>query len=276
MESNDSIIKQQINDCVDLLKSVLGDDLFGVYLYGSYLLGGLQKYSDIDLFAVSNRETTREEKKQFEKALLKISGIYAVSKDRKPIELTIVVQSDINPWQYPTRFDFLYGDWLRKEFEAGNVEPWPTKELSNLALVITQLLISHKTLFGPSPNQLLAPIPYKDFFNATTSEIENLMKDLDRDTRNVLLTLARVWCTLETDMIQSKSNAASYAIEKLPEEHKLVLDNAKSILLGDKEENWGGLGNQIKPCAEFMIEKIKKQMEIIKASNYAGRNIRIG
>ena len=101
------------------------------------------------------------------------------------------------------------------------------------------------------------------------------MKDLDWDTRNVLLTLARAWCTLETDTIQSKSDAATYAVEKLPEEYKLVLVNAKSILLGDKVENWSGLENLIKPCAEYMIEQIKQQMEIIKSSNYSERTVRI-
>ena len=43
----------QINQCVDLLKDVLGKDLLGVYLYGSAVVGGLQKYSDLDLFARS-------------------------------------------------------------------------------------------------------------------------------------------------------------------------------------------------------------------------------
>jgi len=208
MEANNNNVNNQIDKCLELLKSILSDDLLGVYLYGSSLLGGLHKFSDLDLFAVSKRETTKEDKEQLEKALLKISGIYAVSKNLKPIELTIVVESDINPWQYPPKFDFLYGDWLREKFETGSIEPWPSKMLPNLALVITQLLLSNKVLFGPNPNQLLPIVPYKDFFNATTSEIKSLMKDLDWDTRNVLLTLARIWCTLETNTIRSKSNAA--------------------------------------------------------------------
>lgn len=276
MDANDKIIQQQIEACLTLLKNVLGEDLLGVYLYGSLLMGGLQKFSDIDLFAISKRETMTEEKEQLEKALLKISGIYAVSKDRKPIELTVVVNSDISPWQYPPKFDFLYGDWFRKAFEAGQIEPWPSKILPNLALVITQLLLSNKTLFGPNPHQLLPRVPYEDFFNATTLEIANLMRDLESDTRNVLLTLARIWCTLETNTIQSKSNAATYAIERLPKEYKLVVDNARLILHGDKEENWIGLENHIEKCAEFMMDQIKKQMEIIKYSNYSERIITLG
>lgn len=274
MDTNKNNIKQ-IDDCSKLLKNILRDDLLGIYLYGSSIMGGLQKFSDIDLFVISNRKTTYEEKKQLVNSLLKISGIYSISKDIKPIELTIVVKSDVNPWQYPPKFDFLYGDWMRKDFEGGNIEPWKTKENPNLAIVITQILLSNKTLFGPCLDQLLAPVPYGDFISATTAEIDSLMNDLDWDTRNVLLTLARIWCTLETDTIRSKADAIYWTIEKIPIEYRPVLERAKDILLGKEDEKWEDIKNQAKSCAIFMLEIIKKQMYAIKASNYSERSIKI-
>ncbi|WP_367606076.1 hypothetical protein [Legionella sp. W05-934-2] len=42
-------MKQQLEDSLELLKMILGPDLLGVYLYGSSLVGGLQKYSDVVL-----------------------------------------------------------------------------------------------------------------------------------------------------------------------------------------------------------------------------------
>lgn len=272
--TNDKILTQ-INDCLGLLKHVLGNNLLGVYVYGSYLMGGLQKFSDIDIFAISKRETTKEEKRMLAQALLKISGIYAVSKDIKPIELTIVVHSHVHPWQYPPAFDFLYGDWMRKEFEAGVIEPWPTKELPNLALVITQLLLSHQVLFGSDPHILLDAVPYKDFLHASTNEIDSLLGDIDWDTRNVLLTLARIWSTVETNTIRSKADAASWAMNRLPKEYKPLMQKAKSIMLGEEDEHWEDVQKLIKPCAEFMIEQIKKQLEIILASDYSNASIRL-
>lgn len=274
MKTDDKILTQ-INDCLELLKHVLGNDLLGVYVYGSLLMGRLQKFSDIDIFAVSKRETTKKEKGQLAQALLKISGIYTVSKELKPIELTIVVKSQINPWQYPPTFDFLYGDWMRKKFEEGVIEPWPTKVLPNLALVITQLLLSNKILLGPSPHTLLDPVPYKDFLHASTKEIDSLLGDIDWDTRNVLLTLARIWSTVETDTIRSKKDAASWTIDKLPKEYKPLLEKAMSILLGEENENWEDVKELIKPSADFMIEQIKKQLKIIHSSDHSGRSIRI-
>src|SRR5258706_6572547 len=103
-----NVVMEQIKQCADLLKSVFGRHLLGVYLYGSAVMDGLQKYSDIDVFAVTEKPATDREKSELIKNLLQISGIY-MGNEKLPIELTIVVKSEMNPWHYPPRFDFQYG-----------------------------------------------------------------------------------------------------------------------------------------------------------------------
>lgn len=267
-------IKIQIGQCINLVKEIFGKNLLGVYLYGSSIVGGLQKYSDIDLFVVSSRATTREEKAMLATALLKISGIYMISK-KFPIELTIVKKSEINPWHYPPRFDFQYGDWLRKEFENENSEPWSTKEMPDLALLITQVLLASKTLFGVGPDQLLCKVPYKDFMIATTDALPNLISELKSDTRNVLLTLARIWSTVETDAIYSKSAAADWAMERLPEEYRPVMKRAKEIYKGEEKEKWSDMQELINPCANFILSKINNKIIQIKLSDNTSKSIKL-
>jgi predicted nucleotidyltransferase len=252
-----SNIDLQISQSLKLLKNMLAEDLLGVYLYGSAVQGGLQRYSDLDLFVVLNRETTIEEKKQLVSGLLDISGIY-MNDTKPPIELTIVVKPDVNPWKYPPRFDFQYGEWLREEFEKGNLEPWQSKEMPDLAILIPQVLLSGKSLLGPNPSELLPQIPYQDFVQAMVHGLPELMANLESDTRNALLTLARVWHTLETNTIYSKADSAGWAIPQLPNEYQVVLKRAKSIYLGVEEENWEYLAQLIKPCAEFIQAKINE------------------
>ncbi len=179
--------QKQIDQCLTLIKEIFGQDLLGVYLYGSAVLGGLQKYSDIDLFVVSDRSSTYEEKTKLVTNLRQISGIYMKS-TKSPIKITIVEKAAINPWHYPPNFDFQYGEYLREQFESGIIEPLSTKEMPDLALLITQVLLASITLFGANPNKLLCNIPYKDFMIATTDALPNLMSELNSDTRNVLLT----------------------------------------------------------------------------------------
>lgn len=40
---------EQIHACLDLVKEIFGRNLLGVYLYGSAISCGLQKYSDIEM-----------------------------------------------------------------------------------------------------------------------------------------------------------------------------------------------------------------------------------
>ncbi len=266
--------EKQVNQCLNLLRDIFRDDLLGVYLYGSSILGGLQKYSDIDLFVVSKRATTREEKAELARCLLKISGIYLKSK-KLPIEMTIVEKSAINPWHYPPQFDFQYGDWLRKQFESGNIEPWPTKEMPDLALLITQVLLASKTLMGSNPDQTLCKVPYQDFLLATTDALPHLLCDLDSDTRNALLTFSRIWSTVVTDTIRSKPAAADWAINRLPEKYRPVMERAKAIYKGEEKEYWDDTRELIKSCADFMVSQINNKITEIKLSDNTNSVIKI-
>jgi len=265
---------KQINQCLELLKDVLGKNLLGVYLYGSAIVGGLQKYSDIDLFVVADRATTYEEKVRLEADLLQISGIYMKS-SKLPIEMTIVNKSEINPWRYPPHFDFQYGDWLREAFESGNIEPWQTKEMPDLALLITQVLLASKAVWGPSPDQLLSKIPYRDFMMATTRVLDDLLADLNSDTRNVLLTYARIWSTVETDTIRSKPAAADWVIERLPEYFRPVMSRAKAICIGKDHEYWDDITPLIRPCVDFILSHINQKIASIALSDQADKSIKL-
>jgi predicted nucleotidyltransferase len=264
-------MQQQLENSIELLKMILGHDLLGVYLYGSSLVGGLQKYSDIDLFAVTNRATTSEEKAKLIAALLQISGIYMKS-SKLPLEIILVEKRIINPWQYPPHFDFQYGDWLRETFEKGIIEPWENYEMPDLAVIVTQVLLRSETLWGVKASQLLVEVPYHDFIKAMLHDVNRLSADLDHDTRNILLTFARIWSTLETDTIRSKPTAADWVINHLPENHQPVMKRAKSICMGVENEYWDDIKVLIQPCVDFMGDRINGK---IQSMNFEDPNKRI-
>lgn len=255
-------MQQQLKDSLELLKMLLGPDLLGVYLYGSSLVGGLQKYSDIDLFVVTRRATTSEEKARLIAELLQIPGIYMKS-SKLPIEMTLVEKAAINPWRYAPYFDFQYGDWLRQFFEKGIIEPWVTNKMPDLALIVTQVLLKSQTLLGLEPERLLAAVPYHDFIKAMLHDLNRLAMDLEHDTRNVLLTYARIWSTLETNAIRSKPAAADWVMNHLPKVYQPVMRRAKSICIGMENEYWDDVKVLIKSCADFMANKINERASLI-------------
>lgn len=196
----------QLEEIVAVAGGVLGGDVIGAYLHGSAVLGELRPASDVDVLVVSRRSMDERGRRALLGGLLGISGS---RNGVRPVELIVVVQSEVQPWRYPPTCDFLYGEWLRDEYEAGEV-PQPAP-MPDLALLITMVLTGDHPLTGPRPAQVLGSVPHSDLVRASVAGIPDLLDNLDGDTRNVLLTLARIWTTLATGQIRSKDAAADWA-----------------------------------------------------------------
>jgi streptomycin 3"-adenylyltransferase len=234
------------------VREVLGPDALGAYLFGSAAVGGLKPASDLDVLAVAARPTTLEEKRRLSAWLL------ASSRPPHRLELTIVVRSQVRPWRYPPTTDFQYGDWLRGEFERGEVEPAQPAS-PDLTVLLAMVLLADRPLFGPPPAELLDPIPPDDVARASLAEVDDLLAGLEHDTRNVILTLARIWSTLETGVIRSKDAAADWALERLPPEQRAPLARARAIYVGDEEERWDDLAAQVRPHADYVVARISRR-----------------
>ena len=250
--------QQQLTRVVSLVRDLLGPDAVAAYLFGSAVLGGLRSESDLDVLAVSRRRTSYEEKQRLVDRLLAISGRPAPSGPWRRVELTIVVESEVRPWGYPPTFDFQYGDWLRSEFESGSVEPWSTKAMPDLALLITMVILAATPLLGPPPGQIFDAVPPGDLARAMLAGIDPLREDLYSDTRNVLLTFARMWSTLATDVIRSKDAAADWVLARIPEEHRPVLARARAIYLGQEPEGWDDLRDHLDAHVEYVVAEVRR------------------
>jgi predicted nucleotidyltransferase len=237
-----------------LVGEVLGDDLLGAYLHGSAVLGGLRPHSDIDVLAVLGRHTTPEERREIVERLLKISGARARRGAARPVELTMVVRAEVQPWRYPPELEFMYGEWLRDDYEAG-VIPSPTLS-SDLAPLITMVLQAERPLLGPPPAELLEPVPASDLRRAITEGVPGLLDEIDTDTRNVLLTLVRIWATVVTGRVMSKDAAADWALPRLPDDHRPALARARAIYLGEEDDRWAGMAAEVRALAEHVVAAI--------------------
>ncbi|MEU3658038.1 aminoglycoside adenylyltransferase family protein [Streptomyces sp. NPDC032161] len=246
----------QLEQTVDLVRNVVGPELLGTYLHGSAVLGGLAPASDLDILAVTRRSLDEAKRQALVEGLLDISGLTPTV---RPVELTVVIQSEVRPWRFPPIGDFLYGEWLRDELQAGAApRPGP---MPDLALVLAVVLAGDHALTGPPPAELLDPVPHTDLVRATVEAIPELLADLDDDTRNVLLTLARVWATLATGEIKTKDAAAHWAVAHLPPEHRPVLEHARHLYLTChyQDEVWSEeLKTQVRPHVNDVLTRIDR------------------
>ncbi|WP_222844617.1 aminoglycoside adenylyltransferase domain-containing protein [Saccharomonospora sp. CUA-673] len=184
---------------------------------------------------MAERSLTGEQRRALTDGCLRLSGM---SGDVRPVELTVVVREDVVPWRFPPTGDFLYGEWLRSEFEAGTVpERGP---MPDLAVVIATALQSDRTLAGAPPATVLEPVPTSDVVRASVESLDELLSEVGTDTRNVVLTAARVWSTAVTGTIMTKDEAAAWAARRLPDEYAPVVEHARDLYLGTTyaDETW--------------------------------------
>lgn len=247
---------EQLDRTVGLVRDVLGPELLGAYLHGSAVLGGLAPASDLDVLAVTRRSLEERSRRTLLEGMLEISGL---SPTVRPVELTVVVQSEVRPWRYPPAGDFLYGEWLREELQAsGPPRPEP---MPDLALVLAVVLAGDHPLTGPPAAELLDPVPHADLVRASVQGIPELLDELADDTRNVLLTLARIWTTLATGEIRPKDAAADWALSRLPPEHRPVLEHARNLYLTChyQDEVWSEeLKAQVRPHVDHVLSHIDR------------------
>lgn len=246
----------QDTEAVAVVRRVLGTDILGAYLYGSAAQDGLQPHSDVDVLVVSRRRTTAQQRRALVDGLLAVSGAYPRRGPARPVELTLVVHSDVRPWRHPPRCEFQYGEWLRPELERGNT-PQPTAN-ADLALLLTMVLRHSVVLFGPRPDELLAPVPHEDLLRALVAGVPDLLDELHSDTRNVVLTLARIWMTLATGTIGSKESAAGWVVQRLAPEHRQVPDRARAIHLGQRQDDWRDLLPHARRYADHVVGMIER------------------
>ena len=241
----------QLDRVVALARHVLGADLLGVYLHGSVVAGGLRPDSDLDLLAVVEHPLAPHQRAALIGGLLPISGRGDPSGRSRSVELTVVRQDAVRPWRYPPPLELQYGDWWRHEFEAGVEAPWASPN-PDLAIAVAGVLAADRPLVGPPAAELLDPVPAWDVALASVAGIDALLADLEPDTRNVLLTLARAWLTVATGRVAAKDEAARWAAERLGPADRAVVRRAAAAYRAGGTEPWDDEMAAARHCAETM------------------------
>lgn len=226
----------------------------GLYLTGSYCDGGLRPESDVDILLITRVPLELGERRILMEHLLGYSGRRATRQPGRPIELISLVLDDIKPWRYPAMRDFLYGEWLRTEYEAGRL---PHREVDpNLPVILTSARQHSSVLLGPPLAELTAPVPREHLMRSMFDALPSLLDGLVGDERNVLLTLARILFTLRTGRIAPKDVAAADVCSTLAPAHVHTLDRAARAYRGELRDDWTELHGEVSAAAMALIDRI--------------------
>jgi len=144
----------------EVIEELFGNHLIGIYIYGSAILGGLHINCDVDILVIINQVT----RNKLTKHLMLISGRIGCKNLNRPLEVTIINQDDIIPWQFPPKCEFMYGEWLKEQMEPGDIPQ--TCYDPDVAILLWQARSHSLSLKGPEAINVIEPIPMKDIQKA--------------------------------------------------------------------------------------------------------------
>ncbi|WP_411741955.1 aminoglycoside nucleotidyltransferase ANT(9) [Schnuerera sp. xch1] len=257
---NNKEIPNEAIQALKVIRELLDSILVAIYLYGSAVMEGLRLDSDVDILVVINRSLSERTRRDLTDGLMLISGKIGNIKDMRPLEVTVINQKDIIPWHFPPKYEFMYGEWLREQFEKGEI-PEPAYD-PDLAILLAQLRKNSINLLGPKATEVIEPVPMTDIQKAIKESLPGLIASINGDERNVILTLARIWLTASTGEIRSKDLAAEWAIPQLPYERAILLDKARKAYLGEYVDKWEGMEFEVAELVNYMKKSIESSLII--------------
>jgi streptomycin 3"-adenylyltransferase len=248
-------IEKLINDFTEQSKTILKDNLVGVYLHGSAVMGCFNpKKSDLDLIVVVERTVPDIDKRSFMDMVIRLNS----SAPAKGIEMSMVLRSVCKPFVYPTPFELHFSEMHLKWYEDAP-EDYISKmkgEDTDLAAHFTILVNRGRCIYGAPIEEVFSEVPAADYMDSIWDDVAEAPEDISDNTMYLTLNLARVLAYKQEKLILSKKEGGEWAIGNLPEEYRPLINEAmKEYMEG---VTLGYDMNLAKKYAEHVLARIKE------------------
>ena len=210
---------------VDLNKTILGENLVGVYLHGSSVMDCFNpKDSDLDLLIVVEDVIPDDVKMKYMDMVVLLNE----EAPAKGIELSIVKKCVCNPFIYPTPFDLHFSithlDWYKNSPEDYIQKMKGTDK--DLAAHLTIINHRGKALYGQEIKDVFGKVSKQDYFDSIWFDIEGAQEDIRDNTMYITLNLARVLAYQKDNFILSKKEGGEWGLSNLPEKYYSLIISA--------------------------------------------------
>ena len=213
-----------IKSFVEQSESILQDNLVGIYLHGSLVMGCFNpQRSDIDLIIVVDHHLSDSVKQAY---MDMVVGCNA-SAPGKGIEMSIVLREVCSPFVYPTPFELHFSESHLKWYKE-NPEDYIRKMNGTDKDLAAHFMIINKRgrcLCGTPVKEVFAEVPDSCYMDALWYDIEGAPEEITEHTMYLTLNLARVLAYKEEGLVLSKKEGGEWAVSHLPPEYRpLILD----------------------------------------------------
>ena len=213
-----------IDDFIERSKEILRDNLVGVYLHGSLVMGCFNpQRSDIDLIIVVDEPLSDPVKRAYMDMAVGLNSCGPA----KGIEMSIVLRKVCKPFVYPTPFELHFSsghlEWYRENPDDYIREMNGTDK--DLAAHFTIINSRGKCLYGAPVKDVFSEVLGCDYMDSLRYDIEGAIEEITEYPMYLTLNLARVLAYKEEKLILSKKEGGDWALQHLPSKyHPLIMD----------------------------------------------------
>ena len=213
------------NGFVEKSKEILQENLVGVYLHGSSVMGCFNPQKcDIDLIIVAERPLTDADKR----AYMEMVVAYNALGPAKGIEMSIVLQKVCNPFVYPTPYELHFSaghlDWYKDDPDDYIRRMNGTdKDLAAHFMIINK---RGKCLYGAPINEVFSEVPSGDYMDSIWYDVQEAAEEITEYPMYLTLNLARVLAFKKEGLVLSKKEGGEWALEHLPAEYRPLIADA--------------------------------------------------
>lgn len=244
----DSFVKQN--------RDILGDNLVGIYLHGSAVMGCFHdKMSDIDLLIVIQNDISDGTKRRYMDMIVGLNQ----QAPAKGLELSIIRRDVCSPFVYPTPFALHFSRTHLSRYRSDPEGYIATMKGTDKDLAAHATILYHRgqTLYGKEIREVFSEVDRADYFDSIWSDIENAKEEIADNPMYVTLNLCRVLAYKEDNLILSKSEGGEWGLEKIsPRYRDLISDAIAEYQTGSPMRPDGLLA---KEYAGYMLEQIKSK-----------------
>jgi len=237
-------ISQQINIInkafVDGLKGILGEKLYGVYIYGAVAFSEAVPTTDIDFHVILKTDLTDNERSQLEKLHKSLSRKFPP------------LGSELDGYY------ILLSDALRKTPPKSQM--WKLAIDNSWALHRAHILAGrHIILYGPDPKEIYPPTTWPEIETALYSELDYVEKHLQDFPDYCILNLCRLIYSFETkNVVVSKAQASDWALNSLPQWKRHIKLARKSYARQATLKDRQFMLTEVGKFLEFAKERIER------------------
>lgn len=254
--------EELLADFVEQSRHILGDNLTGIYLHGSAVMGCFNPAeSDIDLILVVKDEVSDIAKRQFMDMVVELND----RAPKKGLELSIVKEEVCKPFVYPTPFELHFSvahlNWYRT-----NPEDYVTRMKGtdkDLAAHFTIIYHRGRALYGKAIREVFAEVSRDYYMDSIWCDIEGAVEDVLDNPMYIILNLCRVLGYKEDGLILSKKEGGEWMLRQLTEkDHGTLTGDFSGLIAAALKEYATGLKMELqealaKQFTEYMLERIK-------------------